>query len=81
VGDKAVEVSIEPFDHWSFNRERGEVIERLLRERMEALPPAEFQDLLRPCFQEDETKLIAMGGVLGLLAGLGQLFFVFGGPG
>jgi hypothetical protein len=81
VGEKAVEVSLEPFDHWSFNRERGAVIERLLRERMEALPPAEFQDLLRPCFQEDETKLIVLGGVLGLLAGVAQLVFVFGGAG
>jgi uncharacterized membrane protein YheB (UPF0754 family) len=81
VADKAVAVSIEPFDHWTFDRDRSDVIERLLRERMEALPPAEFQDLLRPCFKEDEMKLIVMGGVLGLLAGLGQLFLVFGGVG
>ena len=78
VADKAVEVSIEPFDHWSFNRDRAVVIERLLRERMEAMPPEDFQDLLRPCFKEDEMKLIVMGGVLGFLAGLAQLFFVFG---
>jgi len=79
VGDKAVAVSIEPFKHWGFNEDRASVLEKLLRERMEALPPSEFQDLLRPCFQEDEWKLIVMGGVLGLLAGLAQLVFVFGG--
>jgi uncharacterized membrane protein YheB (UPF0754 family) len=78
---KAVAVSIEPFDHWGFNRDRAVVIERLLRERMEAMPPEDFQDLLRPCFKEDEMKLIVMGGVLGLLAGIGQLFLVFGGLG
>jgi uncharacterized membrane protein YheB (UPF0754 family) len=79
VGDKAVEVSTDPFDHWPFNRDRAERAESLLRERMEGLPPQEFQDLLRPCFQEDEMKLILTGAVLGFLAGLGQLIFVFGG--
>lgn len=81
VGEKAVEVSAEPFDHWSFNEERAEILEELLRERMEALPSVEFQDLLRPCFQEDEWKLILTGAVLGFLAGLAQLIFVFGGLG
>lgn len=79
IGEKAVAVSMEPFKHWGFNEDRAAVLEQLLRERMEGLPPSEFQDLLRPCFQEDEWKLIVMGGVLGLLAGLGQLVFVFGG--
>jgi len=79
IGEKAVAVSTEPFDHWPFNEERGKVIEDLLRERMESLPSEEFQDLLRPCFQEDEWKLVVMGGVLGLFAGLAQLVFVFGG--
>jgi hypothetical protein len=46
---------------------------------MESLPPDQFQDLLRPCFQEDEMKLILVGAALGFLAGLAQLFLVFGG--
>lgn len=79
TGDLSVEVSREPFDDWHFNRERATVVERLLRQRMEALSSEEFQDLLRPCFQEDELKLILVGAVLGGLAGLGQLLFVFGG--
>ena len=78
VADKAVAVSTDPFDHWPFNRDRGRIIEELLRERMESLPPEEFQDLLRPCFQEDEMKLILTGAVLGFLAGIAQLVFVFG---
>ncbi|MCP3978330.1 MAG: hypothetical protein GY716_03220 [bacterium] len=80
AGEKAVRVSSDAFDHWPFNRERARLAERLLRERMEQMPPAEFQDLLRPCFQEDEIKLIVLGGVLGLLAGIAQLLFVFGIP-
>jgi hypothetical protein len=78
VGAKAVQVSTDPFDHWPFNRERAGRAEELLRERMEELPSAEFQDLLRPCFEEDELKLILTGAVLGLLAGTAQLLFVFG---
>lgn len=79
VGDKAVAVSEAPFDDRRFDRERSRVVERLLRERMRALPPEEFQDLLRPCFQEDEWKLMLLGAILGLAAGTAQLVFVFGG--
>ena len=79
IGDKAVRVSTDPFDHWPFNRERSAILEEVLRERMVSLPPDEFQDLLRPCFQEDEMKLILTGAVLGFLAGWAQLVFVFGG--
>lgn len=79
VGEKAVKVSSDPFDHWPFNRDRSKIIEELLRDRMENLPPSEFQDLLRPCFQEDEMKLILTGAVLGFVAGVAQLVFVFGG--
>ena len=78
VGEKAVAVSTDPFDHWPFNRDRSAVIEEILRERMQQLPPDQFQDLLRPCFQEDELKLILTGAILGLLAGIAQLLLVFG---
>lgn len=78
VAEKSVELSTTPFDDWHFNHERSEKIEAMLRQRMVEMPPDEFQDLLRPCFQEDEMKLILVGAFLGLLAGLGQLFFVFG---
>jgi len=78
VARKAIAVSTDPFDHWQFNRERGAVIEEVLRERMQRMPPEQFQDLLRPCFQEDEIKLILAGAVLGLAAGVAQLVFVFG---
>ena len=79
VGEKAVAVSTDAFDHWPFNRDRSKRAEQLLRERMEGLPPPEFQDLLRPCFEEDEMKLILVGAALGFLAGFAQLVFVFGG--
>jgi len=41
------------------------------------MPPEEFQELLRPCFKEDEWILIALGAVLGMVAGIAQIWFVF----
>ena len=49
-----------------------------MRDRMQALSSEDFQDLLRPAFQEDEWILILTGGFLGAWAGLAQLVFVFG---
>ncbi|MDX1693428.1 MAG: hypothetical protein R3208_06665 [Ketobacteraceae bacterium] len=62
----------------AFNVGQKEIIEDLLRTRMESLSSEEFQGVLRPAFQEDEWKLIAVGALLGLGAGFAQLFFVFG---
>ncbi|KAF0805366.1 hypothetical protein A6D6_02321 [Alcanivorax xiamenensis] len=78
VEDKAVDLAVEPFEDDNFNRERSSIIERLMCDRMQALSSEEFQDLLRPAFQEDEWILILVGGFLGAMAGLAQLIFVFG---
>lgn len=56
-------------------------IEKTLASRLKTLSPTEFEDLLHPVFQEDETTLIATGGVLGLVAGLAQTRLGWGGPG
>lgn len=40
--------------------------------KMAELPPKKFIDFLRPAFQEDEWKLIAVGAVLGGVAGFLQ---------
>ncbi|MDX1805194.1 MAG: hypothetical protein R3292_14075 [Alcanivorax sp.] len=79
VEEKAVDLAVEPFEDQGFNRERGAIVERLMAERMQALSSEEFQDLLRPAFQEDEWILIVVGGFLGAMAGLCQLIFMFGG--
>lgn len=78
VEDKAMDLAVEPFEDEHFNRERSAIIERLMRDRMKALSAEDFQDLLRPAFQEDEWILILVGGFLGTLAGTAQLLFVFG---
>ncbi len=77
VGEKALALSVEPFEDAAFVEERATVIEYWLTRRMRQLPPEEFQDLLRPCFKEDEWKLLLLGGVLGLLAGLAQLLLLW----
>jgi len=78
VGNKAVEISAGTFNDSAFNNDRAEVVKNIMREKMEKLSSEEFQELLRPCFQEDEIKLILVGAALGFAAGLVQLIFIFG---
>ena len=56
-------------------------IDKTLSSRLKLLPPKEFEDLLHPVFQEDEIILIAVGGVLGAVAGQMQTALGWGGPG
>lgn len=52
-------------------------LETTIRTRMQALPPEEFEAVLHPAFEEDEMTLIFVGGVLGLLVGVVQIFAIF----
>lgn len=47
-------------------------IEQTLRARMMAMTSSQFERVLHPIFEEDETTLIISGGALGFLAGLLQ---------
>jgi len=47
-----------------------------LESNLRGLPPAEFEGVLRPIFQEDENTLIAVGAVLGAVAGTIQFLAV-----
>ena len=44
---------------------------------MKGLPPDEFEGVLHPVFEEDEIKLIVIGGCLGALVGLAQYLLIF----
>lgn len=79
VGEKAIEISKTSFTSPVFEADRARAVESIMVERMIDLSSEEFQDLLRPCFQEDEIKLILVGASLGFIAGICQLVFVFGG--
>ncbi|WP_165855883.1 DUF445 domain-containing protein [Marinobacter sp. JSM 1782161] len=78
VGEKALQISATSFNNPVFEKDRAEAVESIMVERMVALSSEEFQDLLRPCFQEDEIKLILVGAALGFAAGVAQFVFVFG---
>ena len=48
-------------------------LETALGDAMAAMPSRDFERLLHPIFEEDEFTLIAVGGVLGVLAAWGQM--------
>lgn len=52
-------------------------MQRTLSAAMKALPSSEFERVLHPAFEEDEWKLIGVGGLLGLFVGSFQQLFVF----
>ena len=52
-------------------------MEATICEKMNGLTSAEFEGVLHPAFQEDELKLIMVGGFLGLMVGVVQLFALF----
>jgi uncharacterized membrane protein YheB (UPF0754 family) len=76
--EKAIQYTEELAEDRSFNKEQARVLQKMLHKRISAQPPAEFQDLVRPIFHEDEWILVAIGGALGALVGWGQLVLLFG---
>lgn len=52
-------------------------MERTIAKAMKGLSSAEFEGVLHPVFEEDEFKLIVVGGVLGAAVGVIQLFALF----
>jgi len=59
-----------------FNRERSKRMQELIAKEMKKLPPEEYVMMLRPAFEQDEWLLIAVGAVLGFVAGWIQLLMV-----
>jgi len=77
VAAKATELALQHLSHEALNRDRAGMLSHLFAQRIRALSPAEFQDLLRPAFQEDEWILLLLGAITGLLAGALQLLIGF----
>ncbi len=76
MNDKAVVATGHVFHDPDFNRDRARVVAATINEQMQALSPIEFQDVLRPAFQEEEWLLMLVGGLLGAAAGLVQWLWV-----
>ncbi len=51
-------------------------LEKTMGERMAALPPKEFESILRSAFQEDEMLLILVGAALGAVVGFCQIYLL-----
>ena len=77
VVEMATRKSLEPLQDPQFNKDRAAVIARIFSTRMRAMSSAEFQDLLRPAFQEDEWIIVVLGGIFGFLAGWIQFIVGF----
>lgn len=75
--DRSIEITMGPISNPVLNQSRADKIFTMFRDRIRALTPKEFQNLLRPAFQEDEWILIVLGGVTGFIAGLIHLFVAF----
>ncbi len=75
--DRSIEITMVPVCDPAFNASRAQKIYQMFRDRIRELTPKEFQNLLRPAFQEDEWILILLGGVTGFIAGLIHLFVAF----
>eukprot|EP00978_Attheya_sp_CCMP212_P009149 scaffold21589_cov56-Attheya_sp.AAC.1 len=48
--------------------------EKTIRVKMQGLSPELFEGVLHPAFEEDELTLILVGGVLGMIVGVLQIF-------
>lgn len=77
--EKALKYTEELSEDKAFNSAQAKAVQSMLHAKISAQPPAEFQDLVRPIFHEDEWILVAIGGLLGALAGWAQLAYLFGG--
>ena len=75
--DRSIEITMVPVCDPAFNASRAQKIYQMFRDRILELTPREFQNLLRPAFQEDEWILILLGGVTGFIAGTIHLFVAF----
>ena len=73
VSDRTVEAMDTMLGHAEGYFEEALDLERTLHVKMSALTPDAFESLLRPVFSEDEWKLIALGGILGVCIGFVQM--------
>lgn len=73
MNEKAVAATHNIFSDPRFNHDRAPLVARALSEQMQELTPAQFQDVLRPAFREEEFKLMWVGGLVGAVAGAIQL--------
>ncbi len=65
-----IDQMMEPLRDPEFSRTQSAAMRKLITERIRAMAPHDFADLLRTATKEDEWLLLAHGAVLGLAGGL-----------
>jgi uncharacterized membrane protein YheB (UPF0754 family) len=65
-----VEQMMAPLSDPEFNRSQSAAMHKLITERIRAMAPADFGELLRTATQEDEWLLLLHGALLGFAGGL-----------
>jgi len=76
IAAKLLERMPEAMKHMEKYAEDAMDLKRTLVTKMQELNEEEFENLLRPAFQQDEWILIAVGAVLGFLVGEMQVFIM-----
>jgi uncharacterized membrane protein YheB (UPF0754 family) len=77
VAQEPVETMMAALSDPEFNRSQGAAMRKLITERMRAMSPGDFGEMLRTATREDEWLLLLHGAVLGFAGGLVHLL-VFG---
>jgi uncharacterized membrane protein YheB (UPF0754 family) len=70
LATEPMEQMMEPLTDPEFSRTQSTAMRKLITERIRAMAPDDFADLLRTATKEDEWLLLAHGAVLGLAGGL-----------
>jgi uncharacterized membrane protein YheB (UPF0754 family) len=65
-----IDQMMEPLSDPEFNRSQSAAMHKLITDRIRAMAPADFGELLRTATQEDEWLLLLHGAVLGFAGGL-----------
>lgn len=74
---EAIGQTMDPLSDPEFNERQNEKVRAMLEDRMRSMPPKDFSEMLRTAVIEDEWMLIMLGSILGFIAGLLQIAFVF----
>jgi hypothetical protein len=73
VALEAVDYTMTPLIDPEFNRSQSAAVRGLIAGRMREMSGADFVEMLRSAFKEDEWMIYAHGAVLGFAAGLVHL--------
>lgn len=72
IGESLIKSLSETMRHAEKYMDSTMDLEHILAEKMAAMPAVDFEQMLHPVFQQDEWKLVLLGGFLGVVIGCCQ---------